>query len=343
MDLRGLVHSKNLADSWSTIGNVFRQLSALRWLDFGLVPTWILHQVAECLPDLEVLTAEWISDIESEPERWSYTSHLDFGKLAQLTSLRRLQLRAACGGLTLPSFAFSGGLAALSNLKDLTKLSLTTLKNVPGSDFGFLRHLSNIEELEIGDCSDWDNETYDCLGYLTKLRCLRLECGRSDDGLGRALKDMHRLVHLDLIMFGISSTLADALQMLPSLTTLSVWPVEDSAVNSHCLEAVFRLTDLCCLDWGVVTGPHLSIQFTDHRSYNPHSKGIYSRDEPLLPIAPHLCSNLSSEFHIQQDSNGNPMLSLNELHRILSKRLPLTDISVFRIPVTSASRFYFTA
>ena len=52
----------------------------------------------------------------------SYTSHLDFGKLAQLTCLRRLQLRAACGGLTLPSFAFSGGLAALSNLKDLTKL-----------------------------------------------------------------------------------------------------------------------------------------------------------------------------------------------------------------------------
>ena len=116
--------------------------------------------------------------------------------------------------------------------------------------------------------------------------------------------------------------------------------LQDSAVNSHCLEAVCRLTDLCCLDWGVVTGPHLSIQFTDFRS---HSKGVYSRDEPLLPIAPHLCSNLRSEFNIQKDSNGNPILSLNELHRILSKRLPLTDIRVFRIPVTSASRFYFTA
>ena len=118
---------------------------------------------------------------------------------------------------------------------------------------------------------------------------------------------------------------------------------QDSAVNSHCLEAVCGLTDLCCFDWGVVTGPQLSIQFTDHRSYNPHSKGVYSRDEPLLPIAPHLCSNLTSQFNIQKDPNGNPMLSLNELHRILSKRLPLTDIRVFRIPVTSASRFYFTA
>ena len=35
-----------------------------------------------------------------------------------------------------------------------------------------------------------------------------------------------RLVHLDLIMFGISSTLADVLQLLQSLRTLSVWPVE---------------------------------------------------------------------------------------------------------------------
>ena len=52
----------------------------------------------------------------------AYTSHLDFGKLAQLTSLRRLHLRAACGGLSLPTFTFSGGLIALSNLKDLTKL-----------------------------------------------------------------------------------------------------------------------------------------------------------------------------------------------------------------------------
>ena len=47
---------------------------------------------------------------------------LDFGKIAQLTCLKRLRLRAACGVLTVPSFTFSGGLMALGNLKDLTKL-----------------------------------------------------------------------------------------------------------------------------------------------------------------------------------------------------------------------------
>lgn len=110
---------------------------------------------------------------------------------------------------------------------------------------------------------------------------------------------------------------------------------QDSAVNSHCLEAVCGLTDLCCLDWGVLTGPHVT-GFTD-----PHSNGVVSGDEPLLPIAPHLCSNLTSEFKIQKDSNGNPMLSLNELNQILCKRLTETDIRVFRVPVTSASRLYF--
>ena len=35
-------------------------------------------------------------------------------------------------------------------------------------------------------------QTYKCLGCLTNLRCLRLECGSSHDGLARALKGMHR-------------------------------------------------------------------------------------------------------------------------------------------------------
>lgn len=46
--------------------------------------------------------------------------------------------------------------------------SLTTLKNIPSSEFGFLRDLPNLEELEIGECSDWDDEvrTHRNLGNL---------------------------------------------------------------------------------------------------------------------------------------------------------------------------------
>ena len=40
-------------------------------------------------------------------------------------------------------------------------------------------------------------QTYDCLGCLTNLQCLRLECGRSHDGLGKALQGMHRYTMLN--------------------------------------------------------------------------------------------------------------------------------------------------
>ena len=82
---------------------------------------------------------------------------------------------------------------------------------------------------------------------------------------------------------------------------------------------------------------------TDWRSCDTlQSCDVLSRDEPLMPIAPHLCSNLTSEFMVQRDSNGNALLSLNELNRVLCKCLPMTDIRVFRVPVMSASRLYFT-
>lgn len=112
-------------------------------------------------------------------------------------------------------------------------------------------------------------------------------------------------------------------------------------MNSRCLEAVCGLSDLYCLDWGVLTGPQASI-ITDWRSCGPVSRDVLSRDEPLMPIALHLCSRLTSKFMFQKDSNGNHMLSLNELNRVLCKFLPVTDIRVFRVPVMSASRLYFT-
>ena len=49
-------------------------------------------------------------------------TRLDIGKLSQLTSLKRLQLRAACAGLQLPAFTFSGGLPSLACLTQLKKL-----------------------------------------------------------------------------------------------------------------------------------------------------------------------------------------------------------------------------
>ena len=116
---------------------------------------------------------------------------------------------------------------------------------------------------------------------------------------------------------------------------------QDSTVNSRYLQAVCQLSDLYCLDWGVLTGPHAS-NITDlPSSDSPASSDVLSRDEPLIPIAPHLCSNLTSPLKFHKDFNNNLMLSLNELNRILCKSLLMTDIRVFRVPITPEGRLYF--
>lgn len=99
--------------------------------------------------------------------------------------------------------------------------------------------------------------------------------------------------------------------------------------------------DLCCLDWGVVIGFYLLIQFIDFRLFNLYLKGVYFRDEFLLLIVFYFCFNLRLDFNIQKDFNGNLMLFLNELYCILSKWFFLMDICVFRILVIFVSRFYF--
>lgn len=116
---------------------------------------------------------------------------------------------------------------------------------------------------------------------------------------------------------------------------------QDSTVNSRYLQAVCQLSDLYCLDWGVLTGPQAS-NITDlPSSDSPASSDVLSRDEPLIPIAPHLCSNLTSPLKFHKDFNNNLMLSLNELNRILCKSLLMTDIRVFRVPITPEGRLYF--
>ena len=116
---------------------------------------------------------------------------------------------------------------------------------------------------------------------------------------------------------------------------------QDSTVNSRYLQAVCQLSDLYCLDWGVLTGPQAS-NITDLPSCDsPASSDMLSRDEPLIPIAPHLCSNLTSQLKFHKDFNNNLVLSLNELNRILCKSLLMTDIRVFRVPIMPEGRLYF--
>lgn len=50
------------------------------------------------------------------------TARIDIGKFSHLRNLKELRLRAACAGLQLPMFAFSGGMNGLKELTQLRRL-----------------------------------------------------------------------------------------------------------------------------------------------------------------------------------------------------------------------------
>lgn len=47
-----MFHGKNLDESWAEVTKVLRQLSQLKWLDFGLVPAQVIQEASEILPEL---------------------------------------------------------------------------------------------------------------------------------------------------------------------------------------------------------------------------------------------------------------------------------------------------
>ncbi|XP_060077099.1 uncharacterized protein LOC132556682 [Ylistrum balloti] len=256
LSLRGLVHYGDKNRTWHQLIPHIHKLSCLRKISFGIVPASVLHMCSEKMPYLEVFIAESITDMTSE-QMWSVPTKLDVGKFSALTQLRELRLRGVAG-LLLPSFSFSGGLAQLGTMKNLTTLSLTSLKEVDDNEFGFLTELTKLEVLELGHCSTWSSETYFHLGQLNQLKCLRLESGGEipDIGLGDSLINMKQLEKLELIMFVVVETLHLSLSQLQKLHHLVIWPDTSSQpaalVNSHVLAVVSRLAKLRTLEWGIM-------------------------------------------------------------------------------------------
>ncbi|XP_076442649.1 uncharacterized protein LOC143281335 isoform X2 [Babylonia areolata] len=248
---------------WDSLRDCVNAQTELRCLQFGLVPAYVLHSVAESLTHVEVLHAEHISDFSQE-DMWTTWTKLDVGRFGRLTRLQELRL-SGVSSLALPSFTFSGSLPELASLKHLHTLSLTSVCALRDSEFSFLADMKQLRVLELGECLQWTEETYRAVGELCNLQHLRLECGGEipDCGLGDAVSKLTKLQRLELILFTIPATLERALSHLPHLDTLVVWPnayhgLSPALVNSHALAAVVGLQGLRTLEWGVVVRPSSS-------------------------------------------------------------------------------------
>ncbi|XP_074661818.1 uncharacterized protein LOC141914494 [Tubulanus polymorphus] len=310
LDLRGAHHADDRNRTWHQMTAVLEQMRFLKCFHFGQCPASILHAVSDKLVNLKVLTAEWITDVFTEPQMWSTVTKLDMGKFSQLVHLEELRLRGICG-LVLPAFSVSAGMTRLSALKQLRKLSMTTLKDIAACEFGFIASLTNLEELEVGDCDSWTAETYKCLGKLTKLRRLRLENGgcHPDLGLADGLSKMTQLEQLQLMVFQLPDTLAKVLPNMANLKRLSLWPdtrSQAAVMNTNAMNAVKDLKSLKFLEWCTMKN-------------NDEVSGADAKSVPFMT----------------PDSNSIELKSAKELASTLKGHLPKTRIRVARLPVVS--------
>ncbi|XP_041352604.1 uncharacterized protein LOC121371051 [Gigantopelta aegis] len=325
LSLMGMCHSDDRNKTWHNLMSNLHNLAGLTTIEFGLVPAAVLHMVCEKLPGLEVFRAEFISDASGD-QMWSTPCKTYMGKFAALKQLKELKLRGI-GGLTLPTFSFSGGLTELGSLEHLVSLSLTTLRSVSDNEFHFLREMNQLTELELGDCTNWSSEIYFILGGLTNLTKLRLECGGEipDIGLADMLQNLKNLEILELIMFQIADTFENSLGQLEKLHTLVIWPDTTTeaaaAVNSSTLMAVSKLKNLKHLEWGVVS----SETSTD-------SSGTEKQTE-YIPILPQ-CGNQAENSDMVLLSERISIIQLTEKLCVL---LPQVSIRVFNTKVVPHS------
>ncbi|XP_033733771.1 uncharacterized protein LOC117322915 [Pecten maximus] len=336
LNLHGLLHNGDTNRTWHQMIPQIHKLSCLRKISFGLVPASVLHMFSEKMPYLEVFNAETITDMTNE-EMWSVSTKLDLGKFSALTQLRELRLRGVAG-LLLPSFSFSGGMAQLGTMKNLTTLSLTSLKDVGDQEFGFLAELTNLEVLELGHCSTWSSEAYFHLGQLKQLKCLRLESGGEipDIGLGDCLLNMKELEKLELMMFVIAESVHLSLSQLPKLSHLAIWPSTSSQpaalVNSHVLAVVSRLAKLKKLEWGIVKDQDKSVAAESDDTADLHNKA-------QAEWIPFLSAGLPAEGVDISDSSSVQFMSVHQFTEKLAIIHPTTDINVFSTHLLHPKQF----
>ncbi|XP_042144644.1 uncharacterized protein LOC8023680 [Ixodes scapularis] len=183
------------------------------------------------------------------------------GELQALVGMPRLRsLRlSSMGGLLLCPWAVpkeSGEQRFLA----LRTLSMTTLRCSSLEAFVSLKCLPHLEDLELGDCASWTNQSYLELGQLPKLKCLSLIRGQDQPCFRYVLLKLVHLEVLRLKRWTFRGSIGQLLAQLPRLRQLLLWPqARDLATNNvHALRSCLGLSTLQRLSWVIDCGGSVS-------------------------------------------------------------------------------------
>ncbi|CAN7983674.1 unnamed protein product, partial [Ixodes hexagonus] len=178
--------------------------------------------------------------------------------LLGMPHLQSLRLSSARGLLLCPWVAPKE--AEEQRFLTIRSLSVTTLRCSSLEAFVSLQCLPHLEDLELGDCASWTNQSYLGLGQLSKLKCLSLIRGQDQPCFRYVLLKFNRLEVLRLKRWTFRESVGPSLAQLPRLRQLLFWPqAQDLASNNvYALRSCLGLSTLQRLSWVVDCGGSVS-------------------------------------------------------------------------------------
>ncbi|XP_014287149.1 uncharacterized protein [Halyomorpha halys] len=364
LDLRKMIVPDTIEEQvhmWEELSQAVKNVKSLTKVDMGRCSPAALSLMAEAVPQLKSLVSLAISTVLparlpfastltmsciSEIRQWASlfalmppqrANELDLAPFTKLTNLTELKLKAAQNGIELKNFE------CLKELKNLTSLALTTVKNLDGIE----EYLpTGLVSLELGECSTLSTEmATQTLPKLTNLVRLRLEKGQNDCptiALLNAIAGLPNLVQLELINFDVKPGFDKALSKCTNIQTLLIIPtyVTQSATTNHVvMGGVAKLShSLNYFIWGLtlellkVTDLFIG-QVENQKGNKPLVPKKGSGDS--IPI-------LKPATDGEPKEGGQPsqvdILALPNLQRVLTTLLPQTKIKILKVPFSATWR-----
>lgn len=153
-------------------------------------------------------------------------------ELLCIKGLERLELSGAHGLALLPLTMTATSLA--QRCQQLRMLSLTTVQVLTPVVVFPISLLEQLEELHLGNCTNWSNASFVNLCQLRDLRRLTLELGEDGPGFHTMLLKLSKLEKLELKRWTLRDSLANVLPRMTRLRSFVLWPQTSSAaLKSH--------------------------------------------------------------------------------------------------------------
>lgn len=329
LDLRKMLLPSGGGDEiWPSFSDAIKRVESLRKIELCRCPASVVESLAESNPNLEVINAVTIK-----------CDAMTLEPFKNLTSMKELRLKSTAG-LTLTS-----DLDALINLKQLTHLSLTSIRDLNKLKLEVIAQLENLESLDLGECTDFpDTFGNDILIKLKNLEKLRLEKGQESCNtfeILEAVRNMEKLEQLELVNFDIKTGFNKSLGACSNIKKLLIIPTyisQSATTNNMVLSGVLHLRNtLTHFVWGVTLEllrvTELFVDQCEEPDGKKDKKKVTGSGDSIPVLKPVPCiEDIPKETELTTDAPQVEILPLPNLQKLLLQNLPTTRVKILKIP-----------